>query len=187
MEINIKDLINIQDEMVQTPKGIIRIYNEKGELIKECHNMVVKSGRKLLYELFKTYVLKNTKKQIDENDSTPVNISNATFKINFSYLKEAIKTVSDLSLSDIATISGNDGVINTVVPTVEYDDTDLKVIFKTSITGNTDFKKFNQIYLSYTADDEWDDNNVILFSRVAMDPVFLGANGTYSIYYSIYF
>lgn len=189
----INDPININDTFDSNPiKGVVRIYDMDGNLVVEKHNMVVKTGRHLLYNLFKLYVIdnsttRNTWSSADNKDKI------ASMIMCFSYADNPIKTNQDLTLKQIE--DNEKGSIKTE-PSMDIsaDETELKITFKATINGSENFQKFNQIYFKYwykeagsTFESASNAGDVSLFSRVAMDPVFLGSDGVYSIHYSLYF
>ena len=219
----VSDEINTENSSHSNPpiKGVISIYDKDGNLVKRVNNMVVSTGRYLLYGLFLNYalygdpattkamgVLPGTSFKLTKDETGVAQIEkfiHSKFSINFSYVTETVKTSSDMLISDVKDIETNsrtytlDSEDVTSGVSIEADPFDLKITFKSTIHGAQNFQKFNQIYLSYTL-VETDANGVatdtnalagavddILFSRVIMDPVFIGADGEYSIYYSLYF
>lgn len=169
----ISDSVSVNDNLGVSPIGIVRLYDNDGNLILETHNMVVKSGREIIFKLFKHFVC-----GID--DTTDYN---GEILVNFSYTSKGVKTVSELTLSDIETDSTNS---ISASPSITIDDTNLNIKFKVSVAGNNTFMKFNQIYLTYVKKDDTESNKT-LFSRVAIDPVFIGSNGNYDLEYTLYF
>ena len=170
----ISDSISVNDNLGVTPIGIVKLYDKSGKLILKTHNMVVKTGRLQLFNIFLKTMCGNAKS--DTEDYT------GSMLVNFSYTGNGIKTTPDLDINALKNGS-EDGV--SAVPIIEYNDADLSATFKVNLSGNNSFKRFNQIYLTYAKDN--DSSNPILFSRVAIDPVYIGSNGSYSLEYTLHF
>lgn len=195
MDINISDRFTARDVVDAnsnyTPTGIIRLYDKDGNLIVEKHNMIVKTGRDLIYKCFLVNAFSST--FLAGNDVNFELQQRYSLSVNFSYIQEgSVKTTEGLTYEMIknaeSTTQNNDSVIvrKTLVPTVELDANELTLKLTASFNGSDTFTKFNQIYLTYGVEN----NNTIpqqLFSRVALDPVFIGADGTYTLKYTIYF
>ena len=214
--IDLSDNIKVTDKVHNNANrapitGVIRIYDKDGNLVKETHNMIVNGGRILLYGLFLRYGLygdvsdesKLTAKfpqtnitGLSNNQLTNPVIADfkcGTFGVHFGYTSETVKTVSSMNLDDVneITSSTQDSYLDindsSSGADVDFDVYELKVTFKSTIKGDTWFQKFNQIYLTYKLPAEGGEQQEYLFSRVVMDPVFLGEDGEYSIHYSLYF
>lgn len=195
MDINISDRFTARDVVDAnsnyTPTGIIRLYDKDGNLIVEKHNMIVKTGRDLIYKCFLVNAFSSA--FLAGNDINFELQQRYSLSVNFSYIQEgSVKTTEGLTYEMIknaeSTTQTNDSVIirKTLVPTVELDANELTLKLTASFNGSDTFTKFNQIYLTYGVEN----NNTIpqqLFSRVALDPVFIGADGTYTLKYTIYF
>ena len=184
--INIHDNIQIDDD--HKLKGIIRIYDKNQKLIAETHNMIVFSGRQLFFRLFCSGFAFFA-------NSASASTNNLQLYINFGYLGEARVTEQNSTYNDffnsahspIKTILINESncSIQGLDENAGQDSTNttLALTITVSISGSSEFQKFDEIGLSFT--DALSQNHV-LFSRAPMDPVFLGADGKYTLKYSIY-
>lgn len=183
------------------PKGIVKFYDDKGNILFENHNMVVESGRRLLFDMFMRIAIQKT----DGSDQIANVVASAKdeysdngvgIKVNFSYLDDVIKTNEKLTINEIRSkleTTNATSSIKIIKPTIEANRNDLSITFKTTISGNESFTKFNQVYLTFvpfgdtTTIETVNDDAAILFSRVALDPVYIGAEGTYTLFYTLYF
>lgn len=190
-------------------KGVIKIYDKEGNLIKTVHNMVVNGGRYLLYALFLNYGLYGSHEETEKSKIVPntaiavgtnpdqqivlPTLTGSIFTINFSYTTDTIKTTNTLNFDNVVNISTNHKSYELNVNdtesgvSIDVDPYEFKVTFKSTVHGSTEFKQFNQIYLSYKIPNQDGGRTNFLFSRVIMDPVYLGADGEYSIHYSLFF
>ena len=94
----IRDSLSLKDNTSAPIKGVIKIYDKNGILVQEAHNMVVSSGRQLLFNMMRE-ALGDT--SIDSIASQTFSLDNLKFFINFSYLENQIATSSLLTLSDV--------------------------------------------------------------------------------------
>ena len=167
-----------------TPAGIIRIYDKDGNLVIEKHNMIVKSGRKLIFNSFLQKIFSST--DLTTNGIAQLSDNQFDLKANFSYLANPIKTTESLTLDQIQVAEGASGDNNVIRkeldPEITIDADSLSIKLTASFAGTETFTKFNQIYLTYV-----DSSTSTLFSRVALDPVYIGSDGTYTLTYTIYF
>ena len=167
-----------------TPAGIIKIYDKDGNLVVEKHNMIVKSGRTLIFNSFLHKIFSST--ELTAMGIKPLSDNQFDLKANFSYLANPIKTTESLTLDQIQVAEGASGDNNVIRkeldPEITIDADALSIKLTASFAGTETFTKFNQIYLTYV-----DGNISNLFSRVALDPVYIGSDGTYTLTYTIYF
>lgn len=175
----IKDKNSIKDNC--DFKGIVKLYDENGNLLMTTHNLIVFSGRKIIMDAFR--------KLLNLGDTSTITEGNSLY-FNFGYTGNSIITSSDLTYKDVKPSNSDSGffyqvnVSDSSLPlTITEESNELCLSFTITITGSETFQKFDEIFLSYGTND----SDQTLFSRVAMDPVFLGVNDTYSLKYSIYF
>lgn len=184
------------DDLGYSPKGFVRFYDNNGQVIFEKHNMIVNTGRKLIFDMFcKQFGLTTS------NSTDPTGFNN--LYIVLSQDSTGSQTIATTRYNDIASNEekypdSNDKISKTIAVNASdingYTiDVDTRTItFKISISVDDDlllnheFFKFNQIYVYYTNSNNSDANRT-LFSRVAMDPVFLSQGTTYELEYTYYF
>lgn|SRR5574344_385766 len=185
----LSDTISVSDTK-RKPVGIIRVYDSDGHLIKEVHNMVVFSGRKLLAALLADKIKAAGQSSASNISAIINNSNNFNFAINFSYTTSGdFATAEKTSYADVK----NDNVVyskslkNSADCVFDVGADDIRLIITVTLSEDETFKKFNQVYLTYTDSNIDLSNNVALFSRASLSPVYLSASETYSIEYTLYF
>ena len=171
----VEERVTVKDKVLNA-KGIISIYDDKGNLIAEAHNMIVFSGIKLIFNLFLAGIGVNS----DQNDYT------GTLYFNFGYIGDARITKLDSTYDDFF-VSGNTNctkIDTSEIDITMIDNTELSFTITKNLTGTSEFQQFDEIGLSYTENGSPEQ---ILFSRAAIDPVYLGVDGKYRMKYKIYF
>lgn len=162
-------------------KGIVSIYDKNHNLVSKNHNMIVMDGRKFLLNLFKIATgISTTSKDVDEYPKS------CKLYFNFGYLGQGSpRTAYNLTYNMVTGITGSNSTIHSEIMSeanlINSENT-LGLSFTATIKGSEKFQRFDEIFLSLKTD-----TTDYLFSRVSMDPVFLGTDGEYTIQYNIYF
>lgn len=159
-------------------KGIVSIYDKNHNLVSKNHNMIVMDGRKFLLNLFRIA----TNISITNIEEYP---QSCYLYFNFGYLGQGSpRTAYNLKYN---MVTGNNSTIHSermLEANLINSENTLGLSFTATIKGSEEFQRFDEIFLSLKSDT---DNTDYLFSRVSMDPVFLGTDGEYTIQYNIYF
>lgn len=160
-------------------KGIVSIYDKNHNLVSKNHNMIVMDGRKFLLNLFKIATGISFTNSDEVNDYP----QSCNLYFNFGYLGQGSpRTAYNLTYS---MVTGNNSAIHSEKVSsavlINSENT-LGLSFTATIKGSEEFQRFDEIFLSLKTD-----TTDYLFSRVSMDPVFLGTDGEYTIQYNIYF
>lgn len=158
---DIKENISIYESRIKFT-GIVTILDENGNIVVENHNLIVKSGRKLMATAL--------------SGGVAFNIKN---------LQIVYGLTDKLSVSPNATLS--DDSYNTITPTVAESDDGLSVKFTVQLnhtsngSNSTSKLTFNYIGLATTGDTP------VLFSKSIFNTVILPPSRTMEINYTIYF
>ena len=168
------DNIKITDSI----SGVFILLDDKGNIICRGHNMVVKDGRKLIYDIFKKAMKGET-------------TTGYSFKFHFGGAKNNFATkvtttyddVKDNSV-DINDVSFSDNEANAVsVCTATFDDDNMALKINISISGTSTAMTITEGFLTYTGTE----GQETLFSRFVFDPQYITSGVAYALEYVISF
>ncbi len=173
-----------------SPIGVVVIRDGAGNVIGETHNMVVLDGQRLLLQLLIGKLAATANKngiapptKVGSYDGTAIDDSaSVSMKLGFAYEQNPQTTEESMDYASCGEITKIDDT------DIEYslDATGVCATFKAVLTAQDsggEINRFNEIFLTYAAGSE----SSYLFSRAIVDPVFLGAETSYSLEYTLYF
>ena len=186
---------NIVDKL--NPVGLVEIVDcESGECVYKTHNMIVDTGRQLILNaLFKSggEILKqaNFIKYAEKNNQTittpefvyindKVNSSNVPYSVRESNI--LTDGIQNTSINTTTAITGPNET--TYTDKLDAENIKIELHFKIAYEkGNATYLPITSIGLLYKKDD----GTKVLFSRAAIDPVYMRYGRTYIVHYTIYF
>jgi hypothetical protein len=163
------------------PIGVVEVFDEDGDAIRETHNMVVLDGQRIMMSLFLSKLIENGSPAGTGDEYIEAeNIADNSLGISFAYEANPSTTVETMDADDIPS-SAHDV---TEGYSVEYSmaGTGVCLTLKTKLSG-AKVHAFNEIMLMCKSTE----GEKILFSRALIDPVFLGSDSSYMISYTLYF
>jgi len=170
--------------------GLVKIYDaETNELVYETHNMIVESGRKLILKaIFNKSALDPAKfkKYYETNNEalTTPNMAYSNIQSNVSETMAAIATTSGSTVTYNQTTVTTPGSATqtTYTDTVNENGICMEMHFKIAKATNV-MEPVTAIGLLYNTSG----SNYTLFSRAAIDPVFMRPDRVYICHYTLYF
>jgi hypothetical protein len=162
-------------------KGVVVMKDENGRIIFKKNNLVVKSGRKLLFDLFKECVTSAT-----ERTSKRIGViyGSGTSAVSSTDTKLG-NVINTVPLE--AKIESNDSEENYC--DIDFDtEGKLYVKFTINISGNSGLAtNMSELGLCFIKEEEGVKKSDGLFSRIVFDPLPLTSNNKYTLEYYLYF
>lgn len=173
----INDKISVVDSERKPIKGVVKILDDNGNVIAKRENIVVIDGRKIIFDLFYRLITTSTETDVTE--------SGKIFSINFNYLTTPILSNPSLQYDQVTPNGTSSDLISADLTrtNIVKNDNDLCLEITYTLTSESG-TKFNNLFLTYRSGSLSENK---LFSRVAIDDVFLSAGAAYTIQYNIYF
>lgn len=179
-------IMNNTDEITlhESLTGTYILKSDDGNIVCHGHNLVVNSGRKLLYNYIKN------------------NLKELNFRFYFGkHLQSSFTTTNNTTYDDIKNsiiYNGTDSTGNTTPDdnfcysltdntNIKFNDKNLSMTIQCVTTGSTASVTISEGFLTYASKDENGKQTEKLFSRFQFDPQYLTAGVEYSIEYTIHF
>lgn len=160
MEKELRDYFKIDDSHSRI-RGFVIIKDADGRILVKKENMIVKSGRKMIFDLVKGTSTRSISPNVKALFS-----SNAELTISNMEFDDCECIINDMSVS---------------VKTPEYDNEELTMLFKINAESTVDYD-LNSLVLYRENGSEKE-----LFSRVVFDTIQISASSKLHINYYIYF
>lgn len=191
-KIEIKEAVDVRDAIpgMAAPapvKGMIRLYDKDGNLVREVHNTIVQTGREFLFHRFLGSNTMETGKTISSYATATLKNDRSSDK--FGYLHFGFATTPQMTTQDLdyGSVIGNDlysGNKKYPITNVTFDQSALKVTISQSVSSANGLMKFNEIFITTVSSDGTTET---LFSRALIDPLYIGEDTVYDMSYSFYF
>lgn len=183
----IDDIVSFTDSI--GPKGFIILKNLKtGEILVKKHNMIVKNGRKYLFDIFMD-------KQSTSNDGINYEIATGdgnlkNYKLNKLQFGHGInETIYESTGLENPLKSESEGIIvsgQTGKPVSESSYFKIEYTFKFEFNSSeAAATTISELGLFLTSDETTAEDK--MFSRVTFDPVPINANTEFELKYYVYF
>lgn len=168
------DNIKITDSI----SGVFILRDDKGNIICRGHNMVVKDGRKLIYNIFK--------KTMTGEVATGYSFKFYFGGTNNNFATKVTTTYNDVKDNSVYSndISFSDNETNAVsVCTATFDDDNMALKINISISGTSEAMTITEGFLTYIGAE----GEETLFSRFVFDPQYITSGVIYALEYVISF